>query len=219
MDFEADHADLLQSNWRDTLRDQDEAAGRAAIANGQDPLSVPSALEGAELKRPRIIGALRAPRDAAITADRALVRAIRRELPAIADLVEPDVTAAAEEYIRLQREADAARQRYGAKLTLRSWVTDWSKLGLEKDFWETQEADPRTASGGPAVDIDGHPVDRGAAEVRVIDESYGAVSGPGQKVSVRSTTNTTVLELTAAQAAALVAAGSVTYADQEDAGA
>ncbi|MCX4832835.1 hypothetical protein OG746_29300 [Streptomyces sp. NBC_01016] len=219
VDFESDHAELLQSNWRDMLRAQDEAAGRAAIVDGQDPLSVPSAMEDAETKRPRIIGALRALRDAAMTADRALVAAVRRELPAIAALVEPDVATAAEEYIKLQREADAARQRYGAKLTLRSWVTDWSKLGLRTDFVERQEATPTQASGGLAVDVYGNPVDRGAAEVRVIDESYGAVRGPGPKVAVRSTTNGSVLELDADQAAALVHSGAVEYIDQEAAAA
>ncbi|MFY3807706.1 hypothetical protein, partial [Escherichia coli] len=97
VDFEGDHADLLQSNWRDMLRAQDEAAGRAAIVEGKDPLSVPSALEDASVKRPRIIGALRALRDAAMTADRALVSAVRKELPAIAELAEADVASTADE--------------------------------------------------------------------------------------------------------------------------
>ncbi|MGW7618195.1 hypothetical protein ACWGLG_20595 [Streptomyces antimycoticus] len=216
VDFEGDHAELLQSNWREVLRAKDEAAGRAAIAEGKDPLSVPSALEDASVKRPRIIGALRALRDAAVTADRALTRAVRRELPAIGELVEPDVAAAAEEYIRLHREAEAARQRYGAKLSLRSWVTDWSKLGLMTDFVESQEAAPRTASGGPAVDVYGNPVDRGAAEVRVIDESYGAVRGPGPKVAVHSKANGSVLELDSDQAAALVSIGAAEYTEQSD---
>ncbi|MEV0256392.1 hypothetical protein AB0H82_19280 [Streptomyces sp. NPDC050732] len=216
-DFDSDHAELLQGNWQDVLRAQDEAAGRAAIQDGQDPLNVPSVLEEATLKRPRIIGALRALRDAAMTADRALVTALRRELPAIAALIEPDVTAAAEEYIRIQREADAARERYGAKLRLRSWVTEWSVLGLRPDFVDTQAAAPRTASGAVAVDMDRRPVDRGAAEVRVIDESYDAVRGPGPKVAVRSKTNGNVLELDADQAAALVGSGAAEYIDQEEA--
>ncbi|MFD9440014.1 hypothetical protein [Streptomyces sp. NPDC060001] len=216
VDFEGDHAELLQSNWRDVLRAKDEAAGHTAIMEGKDPLGVPSALEDATMKRPRIIGAVRALRDAVMAADRALVSAVRRELPAIAALVEPDVTAAAEEYIKLQREADAARQRYGAKLALRSWITDWTILGLRTDFHDQPEATPRTASNSPAQDIHGRPVDRGAAEVRAIDESYGAIRGPGPKAEIRSLKNGSVLEIDANGAAGLVASGVAEYVDQDD---
>ncbi|MFD0033705.1 hypothetical protein ACFVJK_36825 [Streptomyces sp. NPDC127172] len=216
VDFEADYAELLQSNWRDFLRAKDEAAGRAAIVDGKNPLSVPSALEEAETKRPRIIGALRALRDAAMAADRALVAAVRKELPAIAELAEAGVSSAADEYIRLQREADAARQAYGAKLLIRSWVTDWAVLGLRTDFHDHSAATPRVASGGEVVDIDGRPVQRGAAEVKAVDESYGKVRGPGPKVTVRSLLNDSVLELDADQAAALVSSGTVAYVNEEE---
>lgn len=211
VDFESDHAELLQGNWVRVLRDQDEAAGRDAVLAGKDPLSIPSALEAGTLNRPRVIGALRALRNEVHAADRRLVAAIRRELPAIADLIEPDVTTAAEEYIRSQRQADAARQRYGAKLALRSWVSDWSKLDLRTDFVERQEATPTLASGGSAVDIDGRPIDRGAAEVGAIDASYGALQGPGQRVKIRSKRNGVVLELFPDQAAALMSSGEAEY--------
>ncbi|MGW4541343.1 hypothetical protein ACWEOP_26180 [Streptomyces chartreusis] len=208
-DADAEYAHLLTSGWEAMARAKDEAAGRAAVAAGRDPLAEPSALEEAQLKRPRALGALKALADAVRKADAVLVAAVRRELPAISALIEPDVTAAADEYVRLQREADAARQRYGAKVALRSWATDWFALNLRTDYLEHTEATPREASGAEPTDVYGKPV-RGAEEVRIIDESYGRVR-PRQTAVIRSTVNGQVMEIEASYAAAQVASRVAEY--------
>ncbi|WP_431958780.1 hypothetical protein [Actinacidiphila sp. bgisy160] len=212
VDYESEHAELLMSSWEAAAIAKDEAAGRDAMAAGRDPLDEPSHLEAAQRRRPRVIGALRQLAAEVHKADAALKAAVRREMPAIAELVEADVSKAANAYIDAQRVADAARQVYGAALTRRAWVTNWDKLGLYTDCPDVTEATPVTASEGPAVDLYGFPIDRGAAEVRAIDESYGRVVAKPKR-AIRSTVNGQELEIDEHHAAALVAKGQAEYVD------
>ncbi|MCX4576573.1 hypothetical protein OHB41_26045 [Streptomyces sp. NBC_01571] len=214
-DFEADHAELTASNWEAAYAAKDEAAGREAVANGADPLSVPSALAQARDERPRVVGALRALVAEVVKADNALKQAVRLELGTIGSAIQQRVSEAADAYIAAQQVADSARGEYGAALLLRSWHANWAKLTLYTDYQEHADAEPMTASEGPAVDPYGKPL-RGAAEVNAIDSSYGRLP-TFKAVTIRSATNGQVLELTGrhaeSHAAAHVKAGHAEYVD------
>ncbi|MGI5138472.1 MULTISPECIES: hypothetical protein [unclassified Streptomyces] len=213
VDYESEHAELLMSNWEAVAIARDEAAGAAAMADGRNPLDEPSHLEAAQRQRPRVLGALRTLAAEVRKADAALKAAVRRELPAIEQLIEADVSKVASTYIDAQAAADAARQVYGAALTRRAWVTNWAKLGLYTECPDVTEAAPVTASEGPAVDVYGRPIDRGAAEVRAIDESYGHIQ-PKPTRAIRSRVNGAELEIDAHHAAALVGKGQAEYVDE-----
>jgi hypothetical protein len=206
-DFESDHVELLASNWEAIYADQDERAGREAVANGVDPLSVPSALARARDERPRVVGALRQFADGVRSADNALKAAVRLELKAIGDAVQADVDKAAQAYVEAQAKADALRQSYGAALYGLAWVTDWTKLGLRTDFQDLTAAEPRDSSGQPAADLYGRPVDRGAAEVAFIAESYGRPTDRERLVPVRLKNGTVTDNVKESHAAHLVAKG------------
>ncbi|WP_329450567.1 hypothetical protein OG894_09940 [Streptomyces sp. NBC_01724] len=211
VDFESEHAALLDSSWEVAALAQDESAGAAAMTAGTDPLDVPSKLEEAQRKRPKVIGALKVLASEVRRTDAALVAAVRRELPTIEAAAEPVIGSAADAYVAAQNAADAARHRYGASLLLRSWVTDWAKLGLRTDFQGgIAEASPRDAEGNPVTDIDGREGLRGAAEVNAIDESYGRVVAKPKAV-IRSLTNGQEIEIQTDHAAHLVNTGQAEY--------
>jgi hypothetical protein len=212
VDFESEHYELLALSWEQAFAERDEQAGRQAIVDGADPLSVPSALEEAKAKRPRIVGALSALVAEVNKADQALCSAVRLELGPIGESIEAELAQASTAYVELQRAADEARQVYGAKLRARDWWTDWAKLGIRSHYSGDDMTTPLTVQGVEATDIYGYPVARGAAEVRAIDESYGAVVHK-PKATIRSKTNGQVLTIDAGHAAAHVANGSAEYVD------
>ncbi|WP_328920131.1 hypothetical protein OG911_11750 [Streptomyces sp. NBC_00208] len=217
VEFESEHAALIDSSWEVAALAQDESAGAAAMTAGTDPLDVPSKLEEAQRKRPKVLGALKVLAAEVRRTDAALVAAVRRELPAIEAAAEPVIGSAATAYVVAQAAADAARQRYGASLLLRSWVTEWAKLGLRTDFQDgIAEASPVDVEGHPVTDIDGRAIQRGAAEVNAIDESFGRVVARPKAV-IRSLTNGQEIEIQADHAASLVANGSAEYAPGADA--
>lgn len=216
VDFESEHVDLLSLSWESTFAARDEAAGHQAVADGVDPLSIPSALEQAKAERPRIVGALTAHVAAANKADQALCVAVRRELGPIGESIESELAEASAAYVELQRAADEARQVYGGKLRARDWWTDWAKLGVRSHYSGAEAATPLTAQGVEATDLYGNPVARGAAEVRAVDESYGAVVYK-PKATIRSRTNGQEMTIDASHAAALVANGTAEYAPDADA--
>ncbi|MER7809384.1 hypothetical protein [Streptomyces sp900116325] len=211
VDFESEHAGLLDSSWEGAALAQDEAAGAAAMAAGTDPLDVPSKLDEAQRKRPKVLGALKVLAAEVRRTDAALVAAMRRELPAIEAAAEPVISSAADEYIAAQGAADAARARYGAALLLRSWVTNWARLGLRTDFpAHIPEASPVDASGQPVTDIHDRESLRGAAEVNAIDESYGRVKRKPMTV-IRSLTNGQEIEIQTDHAASLISNGQAEF--------
>ncbi|MGW1730110.1 hypothetical protein [Streptomyces sp. NPDC001999] len=207
-DFESDHIELLGSAWEAIYAELDERAGREAAAKGADPLSVPSALARARDERPRVRGALRQFAADVRSADIALSAAVRLELAAIGTVVRADVDKAAEAYVEAQAKANELRQQYGAALCGLEWVTNWALLGLRTDFQDVTAAEPRDSSGNPAEDVYGRPVDRGAAEVSVIAESYSRAPGREPLVPVRLKGGTVTDNVKASHAAYLVANGS-----------
>lgn len=216
VDFESEHVDLLSLSWESTFAARDEAAGNQAVADGVDPLSIPSALEQAKAERPRIVGALKAHIAAVNKADQALCVAVRRELGPIGESIEAELAEASAAYVELQRAADEARQVYGGKLRARDWWTDWAKLGIRSHFNGVDMATPLTVQGVEAADLYGNPVARGAAEVRSIDESYGAVVYK-PKATIRAKNSGQEMTIDASHAASLVKSGSAEYAPDADA--
>ncbi|MFD7942149.1 hypothetical protein [Streptomyces sp. NPDC059744] len=213
VDFESEHAALLDSSWEVAALAQDESAGAAAMTAGTDPLDIPSKLEEAQRKRPKVVGALRVLAAEVRRTDAALVAAVRRELPAIEAAAEPVISSAASDYIAAQNAADAARAHYGASLLLRSWVTDWHRLGLRSDFHAgVSETSPVDATGQQVTDVYGRVALRGAAEVNAIDESYGRVKVKPM-LAIRSLINGTEITIEAAHAGHLVATGQAEFTD------
>jgi hypothetical protein len=214
VDFESEHYELLALSWEQTFAERDEQAGRQAIVDGADPLSVPSALEEAKAKRSRIVGALHALVAEVNKADQALCSAVRLELGPIGESIEAGLAEAAQVYADLQNAADQARQVYGAKLHARDWWTDWAKLGIRSHFNGADRATPLTVQGVEATDIYGNPVARGAAEVRAIDASYGAVVHK-PKATIRAKNSGQELTIDASHAAALLNNGSAEFVSGE----
>ncbi|MFF1275147.1 hypothetical protein ACFVZC_17295 [Streptomyces marokkonensis] len=215
-DFDSTHAELLSMGWESALARKDEAAGHQAISDGIDPLSVPSALEDARIRRPRIVGALKALIAEVNKADRALCSAVRRELGPIGDAIRAELDEAADAYTELQRQADTARQIFGAKVKALDWWTDWAKLELRSHWYQSDHATPTTVQGQEATDIYGRPIGRGAAEVKAVLESYGAVV-TRERRTIRSTSNGSTVRIDASHAASLVRMGEAEYADEPEA--
>lgn len=211
VDFESEHHELLSLSWEKTFARRDETAGGRAVADGVDPLSVPSALAEAKSRRPRVVGALKALVAEVNKADQALCAAVRRELGLIGESVEAEVSKAADAYVELQRAADEARQVYGARLRGREWWIEWAKLGVRSHYSDVEAATPLTVHGGEVRSDFGYPV-RGAAEVRAINDSYGAVHYE-PTVEIRAKNSGQLMTIKQSHAAALVRNGSAEYTD------
>lgn len=209
VDFEADHAELTAPNWESVYASKDEAAGRQAVADGVDPLSLPSALAQARDQRPRLVGALSALVAEVGKADRALVAAVRAEMPALVKQLEQRITAAEAEYVAAQNAANTARARYGAALLGRHWYVN-HQLGIRTDYVDHAEATPTTAT-------EGEPAERGRPEVDHINESFGRDRGTEPLVPIRHrVTGVEMDNVKESHAADLVRKGMAEYVNPED---
>ncbi|MFF0050050.1 hypothetical protein [Streptomyces sp. NPDC005498] len=216
-DFEADHAELTAPNWESAYAAKDEAAGRQAIADAVDPLSLPSALAQARNERPRVVGALSALVAEVIKADNALKQAVRRELGPIGEAIEQRITAAEAEYVAAQDAANAARSRYGAALLGRHWYVN-HKLGVRTDYPDHAEAVPTTATEGEPADLYGRPIGHGRPEVDHINESFGRDRGTEPLVPIRhKVTGDEMDNVKESHAVDLVRKGMAEYVNPEDA--
>ncbi|MFB7311472.1 hypothetical protein [Streptomyces sp. NPDC056192] len=216
-DADAQYAELTDSNWETNAIEQDKAAGRQAAADGVDPLSLPSALDAARSARPRVLGALQALSIETGRTDRALVTAVRAEMPSLVSKIEQRITAAEAEYIAAQDAANAARARYGAALLGRHWYVN-HKLGIRTDYVAHAEAVPSTAAEGEPADLYGRPIERGRPEVDHINASFGRDRGTEPLVAIRhKVTGVEMDNVKKSHAADLVSKGMAEYVHPSDA--
>ncbi|WP_437093892.1 hypothetical protein [Streptomyces sp. enrichment culture] len=193
-DFEADNYEILADNWLTNAEAADVLAAVDAVANGQDAFALPSAVEAAQVRRPKALGVRQALAAELRQADIAVARAYRTEAASLApkamDELRGAVTDAQSAYAAFLA-ACAAVSAAGSKVR---HLRDWAEGG-RSDYSPTV---------GALADADGFTVNTGNPQQDLLHvlNSFEAPTTADPMVDVRSA-NGAVISIPQSRALAL----------------
>ncbi|MFJ9913622.1 hypothetical protein [Actinacidiphila glaucinigra] len=142
-EFDAEHAELLEPNWKDVARQRDKALGAEALAAGKDPLKAPSVLAEWAANRDRIMGAA-GVLVRQVNAAYARLRAFTAEhRGTVRDHIRAEFEAAETAYAEAAAQMYRVRNTYGAALQRVYWVDAFSAGASVGPFPSSDSATPR----------------------------------------------------------------------------